>query len=281
MRLNFWQWLWIAFSILAIIPFVWLSVQFINYVRQPTLIDPNVILLLDAPDKCRPGSLSEAIEKHGTTGQTFDAFEDLTAECTKVEQARAKYPGIRSSKDYRARVAADDAYKARQWPWAISASVIAWFTFIGLVYFAGWTVAWAEATRLSEKRKTQVAETAGLMSSMEAMKIVHRYGKTRLIDDAPGPDDVVDVGWLPASKEQIKKALLWRLAEEPDPETRQHLKAGYLALANYQPGVDDEQARLDRPGSATEARETWRPIVAKESEELIGDLKRLGYWREC
>ncbi len=290
MRLTGWQWLWVTLSVLAIIPFALLAVQFINYVRQPTVIDPNVVALLDAPEKCRSGSLSKAIEQYGETGESFDPFEHLTADCIKVERALEKYPGMRSGKDYRARIRADDEYRAGQWPWVVGGSVVGWLAFIELFYLAGWAVAWVEGNRLSEKRKAQIAEAVGSMTNRKAVEIMRRYGKIRLVDDAPVPDSVADEGTLRDSKERIKKALLWCLAKEENEQIREHLETGYILLANFQPTVGEENigvdvTKMDTASSLesdaaeilrqSEAYEKWRPIVEKEREELISDLKRL------
>lgn len=289
MQLADWQWLWLVFSVLAIIPFAWIAVQLIDYARQPTLIDPNVVALLDAPEKCLSGSHSEAIEKHAKTGKRVDPFHDLTAECRKVERALERYPGMRSGKDYRARVRADDAYKAGQWPWVVGGSVFGWLSFVALVYLAARTMAWAEASRSSEKRKAQVAEAVGSMADRKAAEIVHRYGKIRLID-APEPNAVVDEGKLLDSKGRIKKALLWCLAEEEDEQIREHLRTGYVLLANFQPGVGEENiavgVRKTDNGSSwdsddaemlrqSEAYEKWRLIVDEERQELMSDLEKL------
>ena len=142
------------------------------------------------------------------------------------------------------------------------------------------------ANHLSETLETASARARGLITSKEAAELVRHYGRTRLTDDVLPPDGLADEEELPESKERIKQALLIRLAEEKDEQTREQLKEGYLSLANYQAGVDQENtefgaSRLEIPSEfarQADIYEKWRPIVEQEHAELISDLKKVGYW---
>ncbi len=154
------------------------------------------------------------------------------------------------------------------------------------------------ANRLSQKRKTdklpQTSSAPELRTATETEEVVRRYRKI-MVDDATSLGCVADERMLPDSKERIKKALLLSLAEEENEQAREHLKAGYILLANFQSGVGEENVGIhvtnkDMAGSPESERtqvvtqsdvyEKWRPIVDKEFEELVNDLRKLGYWRD-
>lgn len=154
------------------------------------------------------------------------------------------------------------------------------------------------ANRLSQKRKTdklpQTPSAPELRTNTEAEEVVQRYRRI-MVDDATSLGCVADERKLPDSKERIKKALLLFLAEEDDEQAREHLKTGYILLANFQPGVGEENVGIhvtnkDMAGSPESERtkvvtqsdvyEKWQPIVDKEFEELVNDLRKLGYWRD-
>lgn len=154
------------------------------------------------------------------------------------------------------------------------------------------------ANRLSQKRKTdklpQTPSAPELRTNTEAEEVVQRYRRI-MVDDATSLGCVADERKLPDSKEQIKKALLLSLAEEEDEQAREHLKTGYILLANFQPGVGEKNVGIhvtnkDMAGSSESERtkvvtqsdvyKKWQPVVDKEFEELVNDLRKLGYWRD-
>lgn len=83
---------------------------------------------------------------------------------------------------------------------------------------------------------------------------------------------VLDVDDLPASKDEIRDRIEHFLASSlVDPGYKVTLKPGYLALAQYQPGVG-----APVPDDATgDEVEKWREIVRKEEHELKRRLVKL------
>jgi hypothetical protein len=113
-----------------------------------------------------------------------------------------------------------------------------------------------------------------------------------------GPAMVADVKELPYPKDEIKRAILVMLVAVDDPGFREHLKAAYLHLADWQVGVGPTHRGLDPTSLVKTSRETlldpsksfqellrdsaalakWLPIMEAEQEILIQELRQLGLW---
>ena len=127
------------------------------------------------------------------------------------------------------------------------------------------------------------------MSLNEAELIVNAYGKT-LQFHAPTPGSIADAGKLPFSKERIKSALTTALRASTDSQQREVLKAGYIALADWQTGVGEQDVGinatdLDLNGDAraiaksvlmqTERATKWQEMALKETSALMQELRSL------
>jgi len=106
---------------------------------------------------------------------------------------------------------------------------------------------------------------------------------------------VVDANRLPASKHEIKDAILEALRKTTDPRRRGFLQNAYIDLAMFQPGVGEEPIRFDAsPTSAPDGYEAivavassivernpeikrWSGVMAKESEQLLDELRSAGF----
>jgi hypothetical protein len=123
-------------------------------------------------------------------------------------------------------------------------------------------------------------------------KVVQAYGAV-LQHDAPAPGCVADASKLPYPKEQIKQALITALRLTKDAPAREHLKVGYIQLANWQPGVgdvdlgfdasrvdqtDDIQKQAQRIVTQFSGYEKWAPIITAETRALESELRRLNLW---
>lgn len=130
------------------------------------------------------------------------------------------------------------------------------------------------------------------MTPETAEKIVQDYG-TVLESSAPAPGCVADVCNLPYSKERIKQALVFALCLNKEPQRREHLKVGYILLADWQEGVGSGTVGIDltrmdlnadpleiakRIASQANAMEKWTPLVQAEHEALKSELQKLGLW---
>jgi len=120
----------------------------------------------------------------------------------------------------------------------------------------------------------------------ELESIVQAYGDI-LGSGAPAPGCVADTSKLPYPKETIKAALIMALKLTEDPQTKGHLKGGYLDLSNWQEGVGDidqgfNVSALDKnidPQSMAEiiveqttSSEKWTTMAQKEYETLLQEL---------
>jgi len=122
--------------------------------------------------------------------------------------------------------------------------------------------------------------------------LVRAYGA---VIEATADALVVDEGRLPATKQEIKAAILEALQHTEDPRQRGFLKNAYMDLAMFQPGVGAEPVRLEpSPTPAPEGYEAvvavasslaerkpeikhWSAVVAKESEQLLEELRSAGF----
>ena len=101
---------------------------------------------------------------------------------------------------------------------------------------------------------------------------------------------ILDVTKLPHDKERLKSALLACISHSHDERLEEHLKAGYLMLSAFQPGVGEQDigtdfASLDldedpldvatRIELEEERSLAWRHRVQDELEQLKDDLMAL------
>jgi len=106
---------------------------------------------------------------------------------------------------------------------------------------------------------------------------------------------VVDENRLPAPKHELKAAILEALQKATDPRWRGFLQNAYIDLAMFQPGVGEEPIRFDpSPTPTPDGYEAivavassiaernpeikhWSGIMAKESEQLLDELRSAGF----
>ena len=126
----------------------------------------------------------------------------------------------------------------------------------------------------------------------QALGVVQAYGES-LDRSRHEPGFVSDAADLPYPKETIKWALLLLLAALRDPAQREPLKAGYVALAEWQSPADFESATFDSNrlrkkmdplalakefASRATPRGRWMEASRAEQQLLIAELKRKGFW---
>ena len=121
------------------------------------------------------------------------------------------------------------------------------------------------------------------LTPQRAEKIINEYGHA-LEHASPPPGGVADSTKLPHSKATIKKALTAMLLSTQDANLRRHLVEGYMALADWQEGVGPKDIGLMVSANtspqeflaASAALEKWRPVIEKERQVLLAELKALG-----
>lgn len=123
------------------------------------------------------------------------------------------------------------------------------------------------------------------MTNEEAMKIINAYGKAM----EHNKSQYGDLSELPYTKDRIKEALVHGIKGGADPKVREQLKAAYLMLANWQPGLANRRApgeltdeELKNPAKAMAAIKAAGegflkipPEVAAETDLLMADLNTL------
>lgn len=181
-----------------------------------------------------------------------------------------------------------------------------WFYLIaaGAVwYFFGWV--WAlipivlgvytafqsiSATMIATRLENQEPDSGA--SNTDFVKVVQAYGKI-LETSAPVPGTVDDAEKLPYSKQQIKEAIVAALRSTDDPQTKEHLKVGYIQLSDWQEGVGESDQGFDVSAldmsqdteslakavlEQSSGSEKWTAISQKEQETLKQELQELGLW---
>lgn len=147
-----------------------------------------------------------------------------------------------------------------------------------------------------EARKIWVQEYSGDSEVQPELNnptaIIQEYGKT-LETSAPSPGCVADESKLPYSKEVIKKAIITGLRSTEDQQIREHLKVGYIQLADWQKGVGESDQGLDLTNidmnqdteslakailEHSSGSEDWVTVAQKEQEVLKQELQELGLW---
>jgi len=122
--------------------------------------------------------------------------------------------------------------------------------------------------------------------------VVQAYGNI-LANNAPVPGCVADTSKLPYPKETIKEALITALKLTEDQQMKEHLKVGYIQLADWQEGVgktdqgfdvsalemkQDNQSLAKAMLEKTSGAEKWTTMAQKEAETLKQELQELGLW---
>jgi hypothetical protein len=125
-----------------------------------------------------------------------------------------------------------------------------------------------------------------------AAQIVREYAASLAASKA-SLDGVADENKLPHPKRYIKEALIIALRATTDEDRKKQLRAAYVLLAEWQPGVGAEPVSSDfgamQPGASVEdlARQIvargdrmakWAPLVSAESQALADELQKLGLW---
>jgi hypothetical protein len=119
------------------------------------------------------------------------------------------------------------------------------------------------------------------------LRLVSEYGA--VVEEQSQTGSVVyDESTLPVPKEDMRKALLMLIASVKDEERREQLKAGYLALADFQAGVgsrtikidpldpaDDLQASAAKVAMQAEEVGRWQQLSIAETARLMQDLAAL------
>ncbi len=128
--------------------------------------------------------------------------------------------------------------------------------------------------------------------SSDATAIIQAHGKA-LETSAPAIGCVADESKLPYPKDTIKNAIIAELRSTEDKQMKDHLKVGYIQLADWQPGIGENDQGLDLSAidgsqdtdslasailEQSSGLEAWAAIVQKEQEALKQELEELGLW---
>ena len=134
-------------------------------------------------------------------------------------------------------------------------------------------------------------ENQAEISFDEAREIVGTYGD--VLASGPVPGTVADTAELPYPKDTIKKAILVLLRATKDHAMREHLKSGFVSLADWQPGVGPNRVGLDTTKldltsdtaelaklvvARSDAAKGWLTKVKAEQDSLVTELRDQGYW---
>jgi len=122
--------------------------------------------------------------------------------------------------------------------------------------------------------------------------IVQAYGSI-LEASAPVPGTVADVSQLPYTKQEIKDAIVSALRMTEDPQIKEHLKVGYIQLADWQEGVGEANQGLDVSAidmnqdtedlakavlEQSKGSEKWASLAQQEQDVLKQELQALNLW---
>ena len=195
------------------------------------------------------------------------------------------------------------------WVW-IGASIVALYFFATAVFSDGtWSrFLLALGTSIVAKLLARSFETRKLKAASELVMVegsspeqspreendaarnIQAYGKI-LETSALAPGTVADESKLPYPKAKIKEAIVAGLRITDDEQMKDHLKSGYLQLADWQPGVGQPNQGLDLSNLDTSddaelladavlehSSGDWLSIVQKEEEDLKRELVELGLW---
>lgn len=134
-----------------------------------------------------------------------------------------------------------------------------------------------------------LAAAGGDLRIAQALEIARAYGAAL---EARAPGVVADTAALPYPKESIKWALLLLMGAIADPAAREPLKAGFVALAEWQAHADFAagfdsmrlRRRLDPLALAQEfaamrtPEDRWNAAARDEQAALVAELRRRELW---
>jgi hypothetical protein len=127
------------------------------------------------------------------------------------------------------------------------------------------------------------------LSLDQCREIVSAYGA--VLESGPVPGTVADECELPYPKQAIKQALSILLKKTTDPQLMGSLKAGYVCLSDWQPGVGPNRVGFDirmidltvdalsiakRMAATDEAAKLWLAKADEENKTLIAELREMG-----
>lgn len=157
------------------------------------------------------------------------------------------------------------------------------FAILGGVIWIGWRI--FRSRREAHQRRELITLSVG-----EAEKLINEYGRI-LEKFTPTGTYFFDVRKLPSTKERIKAAIRLAFQHSPDSTQKEILKAAYLDLADFQPGIGEHGAGFvvaehelqtkDRANLAQliskrgDELNRWRPIVEAERKQLAAELDAL------
>ncbi|GEM_PF-838412 len=122
--------------------------------------------------------------------------------------------------------------------------------------------------------------------------VVQVYGDV-LQTSKPAPGTVADVSKLPYPKSTIKTALIAAIKSTEDAQMKEHLKAAFIMLADWQDGVgetdkgisvadlnqeEDPEKQAKKLIDNSDDFNRWSAIMLKEQETLKQELIDLGLW---
>ncbi len=114
------------------------------------------------------------------------------------------------------------------------------------------------------------------MSPEQALEIVCDYGA--LLSEPSALGIVRDIRSLPHPKEGIKAALLTLLPLTEDAQMREHLRSGYVLLADFQPLTDGEVRALQTWQMAlTESPQKMVKLVGQSSDAALAVQARIAH----
>jgi hypothetical protein len=103
----------------------------------------------------------------------------------------------------------------------------------------------------------------------EVDELVRQYGALLADDDAPL---IQDQSCLPASKADIKAALLFAILSCDDDAQKEYLRVAYIHLADFQPGIGERGIDTRRGGDdiqrLADFSERWSAEASSLKEEL-------------
>lgn len=146
----------------------------------------------------------------------------------------------------------------------------------GFAYLHSWLAQWRARHRVRR-------------AVLHAEALIHVYGRA-LGDAVESASFVTDLKYLPASKDALKTALLIAMHAQSDPRQISLMKAGYLLLSQFQPGVVDVVVTFrppsipDDPVAVAQAVSElmpeymrWQDAMRQEEEQLAAELSRAGF----
>lgn len=191
--------------------------------------------------------------------------------------------------------AAAQSHANATWFWLVVAGIVWYFWAWGWALVPGVVAIYKIIQSVSSTKiamKLEEHEQQNGSSVPEFVKVVQAYGAI-LENGAPTPGTVADSSKLPYPKHKIKEAIISALRSADDPTTKEHLKFGYVQLADWQEGVGEVNQGLDvsalDKSQDTEAlakavlkqsadSEVWVAQSQKEAKELEQELHELGLW---